>query len=104
LFTLLILAAVGYFGVNFGESYWRFYQFRDAMRQEATFADKKTNEQIIVRLRASADSLELPDEARRISIRRTATSITIDAAYDDRVEMPMYVKEIRYRPHAEGPL
>ena len=27
-----------------------------------------------------------------------------EAFYADRVEMPMYVKEIRYRAHAEGPL
>lgn len=104
LFTLLILAAVGYFAVNAGESYWRFYQYQDVMRQEATFARQKTNDQIITRLRASVDSLGLPDEARMISIRRTANTILIDAAYDDQVEMPMYVRVIHYRPHAEGPL
>jgi hypothetical protein len=90
--------------VNAGESYWRFYQYQDDMRQEAQFARQKTNEQILAHLRASVDSLGLPDEARRISIRRTATLITIDAAYDEHVEMPMYVRAIHYRPHAEGPL
>lgn len=104
LFTLLIAAAVGYFAVNAGESYWRFYQYQDTMRQEATFAGQKTNDQIIARLRASVDSLGLPDEARMISIRRTAKAILIDAVYEDRVEMPMYVRVIHYRPHAEGPL
>jgi hypothetical protein len=104
LFTLLILVAVGYFGVNGGESYWRFYQYQDVMRQEATFARQKTNDQILIRLRAAVDSLGLPDEARAISIRRTPTSIAIESAYDDRIEMPMYVREIHYRPHAEGPL
>ena len=104
LFMLLIAAAVAYFGVNAGESYWRFYQYQDAMQQEARFAKQKTNDQILTSLRAQADSLGLPDEARMISIRRNATAISIDAAYDDRVEMPMYVKAIHYRPHAEGPL
>jgi hypothetical protein len=101
---LLIVAAVGYFGVNAGESYWRFFQYQDAMQQEARFAGQKTNEQILARLRASVDSLGLPDEAAMISIRRTANSIAIEASYDEHVEMPMYVRAIHYRPHAEGPL
>ena len=102
LFSLLIAVAVGYFVVNAGESYWRFYQFQDDMRQEVNFARQHTNEQIIARLRASADSLGLPDDARIISIRRSENGISVESSYDDRVEMPMYVKEIHYRAHAEG--
>ena len=101
---MLIVAAAGYFGVNAGESYWRFFQFQDAMQQEARFARQRTNDQILTRLRASVDSLGLPDEASMISIRRTANSIAIDAEYDEHVEMPMYVRAIHYQPHAEGPL
>ena len=104
LFMVLIAAAVGYFGVNAGESYWRFFQYRDAMEQEAKFARQKTNDQILTRLRAAADSLGLPEEAGMISIRRTADSISIGADYDEHVEMPMYVKAIHYRPRAVGPL
>ena len=102
LFSLLIVVAVGYFAVNAGESYWRFYQFQDDMRQEVNFARERTNEQIITRLRASVDSLGLPDEAKAISIRRSENGISVEASYNDRVEMPMYVKEIHYRAHAEG--
>ena len=104
LFMVLLAAAVGYFGVNAGESYWRFFQYRDAMEQEAKFARQKTNDQILTRLRAAADSLGLPEEAGMISIRRTADSISIAADYDEHVEMPMYVKAIHYRPRAVGPL
>ena len=102
LFSLLIIVAVGYFAVNAGESYWRFYQFQDDMRQEVNFAKERTNEQIITRLRASVDSLGLPEEAKRISIHRSENGISVESSYDDRVEMPMYVKEIHYRAHAEG--
>jgi len=104
LFSLLIAAAVGYFAVNAGESYWRFYQFQDDMRQEVNFARERTDDQIRTRLRASVDSLGLPDDARRISIRRSDNGISVESSYDDRVEMPMYVKEIHYRAHAEGRL
>ena len=34
LFTLLVLAAVLYFGINVGEVYFRYFQYKDAMRQE----------------------------------------------------------------------
>ena len=65
---------------------------------------QKTNDQILTRLRAAADSLGLPEEAGMISIRRTADSISIEADYDEHVELPMYVKAIHYRPRAVGPL
>ena len=38
LFILLLLTAAGYFAVNVGEPYFRFYQFQDAMEQEVRFA------------------------------------------------------------------
>ena len=41
LFALLIIAAAMYFGVNIGEAYWRFYEYQDAMRQDATRRRKR---------------------------------------------------------------
>jgi hypothetical protein len=104
LFTLLIVATVVYFGVNVGEIYWRYYEFRDDMRQEVRFANSSTNERILARLRARADSLDLPEDARDIMIRRTPKGITIDAEYYERIELPMYARDVLFRPHAEGPL
>ena len=104
LFTLLIVAAVLYFGANVGEAYWRFYEYRDAMRQQVRFHARSPNETIIARLRAAADSLDLPEAADKITIRRTRTSIIIEAEYYEHVEFPMYVREIRFHPRAEGPL
>ena len=34
---LLVVSAVIYFGVNIGEIYWRYYQFRDDVRVMARF-------------------------------------------------------------------
>ena len=75
------LAAIVYFGVNVGRVYWRFYQYQDDMRQEVRFARQRTNDQILAHLRASADSLGLPEEAAKISIRRTDKSIAIESDY-----------------------
>jgi len=102
LFTLLITAAIVYFGVNVGRVYWRFYEYQDDMRQEVRFASQHTDDQIVTALRASADSLELPEAAGKISIRRSNQLIAIEADYYENVELPMRVKELHLHPHAEG--
>ena len=102
LFSLFIVAAIVYFGVNIGEVYWRFYQYQDDMRQEVRFASQRTNDQILAHLRASADSLGLPEDAAKISIRRTDKSIAIESDYYENIEVPMYVREVHFHPHAEG--
>lgn len=85
---LLILAVGAYFAVGFGEAYFRYYQFKDAMGQEARFASDKTDQQIITRLSALADTLQLPPGADSISIQRSPTVITISSDYDVVVRLP----------------
>lgn len=104
LFTLLIVAAVIYFGSNVVEAYWRAYQFQDDMREQVTFAPHVSNSAILAQLRATADSLDLPDEASIITIKRTPTTISIEAFYDEPIELPMTVRDLHFHPHAEGPL
>ena len=104
LFGVLLLAAVVYFGVNVGEAYWRFYQFRDDMQVEARFAGHNTNDVILTRLRAAADSLGLPEAAGHVIIRRVRGVISIESSYDEPVELPGHVRELHFHPRAEGPL
>lgn len=102
LFSLLIFAAIAYFGVNIGEVYWRYFEYQDDMKQEARFAAANSNDKILTSLRARADSLGLPEDARAIAIRRGAHSIAIEAEYYERLEFPMYTKELLFHPHSEG--
>ena len=102
LLTLLLLTAAGYFAVNIGEPYVRFYRFQDAMRQEARFAGSRSDAEIRRRLAAFADSLGLPAEAGRVIVRRRPKSISISSEYYERVEMPAFVREIRFAPAGEG--
>ncbi len=102
LFSLLVLAAVVYFGVNVAEAYWRFYQFRDDMQVEVSFAAHNTNDVILTRLRAAADSLGLPESAGHVVIRRVRNSIAIESFYDEPVELPGHVRELHFHPRAEG--
>lgn len=102
LVLLLILTAVGYFAVNVGEAYWRFYQFQDAMKQEARFAARRTDESIVQRLRGRADSLGLPEQAaRHVRVRRTQRTIRIGSEYYETIELPLAVREMRFSPRVE---
>jgi hypothetical protein len=101
LFTLLIIAAIGYFGMRIGGAYWRYYRFRDIMDQQARFAEHFTDQQIRQRLVASVDSLGLPPEASTIGIERTPTHITIWAAYTEFVELPLQVREFDFAPRVD---
>ncbi len=102
LFSLLVLAAIIYFGAKVGESYYRFYQYQDAMGQQARFASHFTDEQIRQRLASSADSLGLPPEAALVTVDRTAHHISIAADYVETVELPLHVRHISFSPRAEA--
>ena len=104
LFSLLIAVTVVYFGVNIGEVYWRFYEFQDAMRQEVRFARSRTDEDIVRHLRALVDSIGLPEEASRVRVRRSQRTITITGEYSEHVELPLFVREFRFSPRADGEL
>ena len=51
-----------------------------------------------------ADSLGLPEEAADITVNRTSSDISVSADYAERVELPLFVRQIRFSPRARGPL
>jgi hypothetical protein len=104
LVLLLLVTAAVYFGVNVGEVYARFYRLQDAMRQEVRFAKAHTDADIKRRLQAFADSVGLPEDAGLVGVKRTERSISVWSDYSERVELPMFVREIHFSPSAEGPL
>lgn len=102
LFTLLIVVVVAYFGVNIGEVYLRYYRFRDSVQQAARFASRLSDDDIRSRLRNAADSLGLPESAHDIIVRRREHQVTVTSEYTERVELPGYVREIRFAPRGES--
>jgi len=101
LLTLLVIVTIAYFSVGIGEAYWRYYQFRDAMRQEARFASNRTDDEIERRLRAFADSIGLPSAAGRVRVRRAPSAVTISADYDEYVELPLEPRNFHFSPRVE---
>lgn len=105
LIPLLLLAVAAYFAIDIGEAYFRFYQFKDAMGQEARFADTKTDDQITSRLSALADTLQLPPGAELITIQRTPTLVTISSDYDEVIRLPMNKERVlHFHPSATSGL
>lgn len=100
LVTLLFVVAIGYFGFQAGQVYWRFLRFQDAMRQQVRFAASKSNQQIIRQLQSKADSLGLPETAYAIRVYRGPRRIDIEAEYYDNVELPGFVREVYFNPKA----
>jgi hypothetical protein len=104
LLALLIVAAALYFGVNIGEVYWRYYEYQDAMQQEVRFARQISDDRIKVHLKAFADSLGLPEEASDITVHRTSDDISVSAEYSERVDLPLFARQLRFSPRARGPI
>lgn len=102
---VLVLAVAAYFAIDFGEAYFRFYQFKDAMGQEARFATTKTDDQITSRLSALADTLQLPAGAELVTIQRTPTLVTISSDYDEIIRLPLKKERvIHFHPSATSRL
>ena len=102
LFALLLISAAGYFAVNVGEAYFRFYQYQDAMKQEVRFAAHNSDQIIERHLRARADSLGLPEAAGEVTLQRDGRYIEIESEYYVNVELPLMIREVRFNPHAAG--
>ena len=102
LVMLLLVAAVVYFGVNAGEVYFRFYQYQDAMRQEVRFAAHNSDAVILRHLRSQVDSLGLPEAAGEVNLQRDGRHIEMESDYYEHIELPLYVREVHFNPHASG--
>jgi hypothetical protein len=98
---LLALVAAGYFAVNVGEAYLRYFRYQDAMQQEARFSPQKSDTAIQRTLRALADSLGLPPEAQRLRIRRAPGRFTVSADYLEAIHLPLIVRDFHFHPSAE---
>lgn len=102
LFFIVLLGAIVHFGLNIGQTYWRYVQFQDRMKQEARFAAHRSDQLIARRLRDFADSLKLPIGAHKVNVRRRPGTIQIWAEYYELVELPGFVREVYFHPQAVG--
>jgi hypothetical protein len=99
---LAILAGILYFGAYAGQDLLKYFEYRDAMKQEARFATLRSDQQIKDRLSAFADSVDLPSDAKDINIVRDENTIRIWAEYDQPLRLPFDIqKAVHLRPSVE---
>ena len=101
LIMVLVVAAIGYFGLGVGQVYWNYFQFRDRMQQEARFAGSRTDGVIKRRIAMFADSLGLPEGAKQVRVRRAQRHVYIWAEYYENIELPFLSKELLLSPRVE---
>ena len=104
LLTMAVVGALVYYGTSIGQMYMRSYRFEDAFKQEVKFAGHHTDTEIKDHLRALADTLELPQDAHAIFVKRKADHILLWNEYYYHVELPFYTRDFYFNPHAEGDL
>lgn len=102
LLFLLLFSAVMYFGVNAGEKYYRYLQYKDAMQQEIRFRSFLPDGKIKANLRAAADSLGLPEDAGLVTITRSGGQMIIESHYEEIIDLPGFKKEVHFEPRAVG--
>ena len=102
LFSLFVVAALGYFGLHIGQAYLRAERFEDHMRGEIRFGGQRSTVEIRERLIVVADSLGLPEEAHEINVARTGGTLSIWSDYTELIELPFHGQRLPFHPHAEG--
>jgi len=106
IFSLLVFAAVVYYGVNIGKVYLRYYQLQDTMRSNARLAPSLTDATIRRRLLIRVEELGLPEEARKLTIKRTGRprTIMIETQYSETVDLPLFHHTFTFNPQIVEPL
>lgn len=105
LVTVLVIGLGVYIGITLGRPWFRYEQFRDEMTSAARFSASLTDAQILTRLKAVADTLGLPPEAKRITVKRLdgSGSVVISVKYTERVTLPIYGEKVyKFAPRIVG--
>lgn len=107
LFPLVLLVGFIYVAVQFGRPWFAYRQYQDEMRSVAGLSQLLTDSAMTHRIRARADSLDLPASAKRLSIRRLPDPprLEIRAEYEQTVRLPIIgEKVITFKPSAVEPI
>ncbi|HEY2825360.1 MAG TPA: hypothetical protein VGI83_07425 [Gemmatimonadales bacterium] len=97
---ILIVAAIGYYGQGIGLHYIAYYRMKEEMESQARLAPGLDDGVIRRRLIAKAEELDLPSEAKQVSIRRLDRphEIVITSSWQVILEVPFYTYRLTFRP------
>lgn len=107
LFPLVLLVAFIWVAVQFGRPWFAYRQYQDEIRSVARLNETLSDSAMTRRILARADSLGLPSEAKRLSIRRLPDPprLEIRAEYQQTVKLPLVGDQVlTFKPNAVEPL
>jgi hypothetical protein len=107
LLPIILLVAFIYVAVQFGRPWFAYRQYQQEMRNVAELNESLGDSVMVARITARADSLRLPNAAKRLSIRRFSdpARLEIRAEYQETVTLPIIgEKVITFKPSAVEPL
>ncbi len=89
LLWLIVLAAVGYYGFQFGGMYWRRYELEEAVKQRLGYAGQLTSEGIHQQLLNDIAGMNLPPEARNVRLveTRRPRALQVSISYTETVNL-----------------
>ena len=107
LFTVLILATLGYYGLDPANLLFKTWQLKQEMKAQAGFAPSINDEAIRRRLNRKIESLDLPTAARaNLRIRRTfrPREIVISTEYEMTLILPFTTRLDTLNVEVRSPL
>lgn len=106
LISLLILVTVAYYSVNAGTVYFKYWRLKEEIRSQARLAPSLDDQTIHRRILRKVEQLDLPPEARKITIRRSTRprEIWIQITYRETLELPFFRYTVTLSPEARQPL
>ena len=103
LFALMLVVVGLYYGIPIIKDYWIYYRLVDEMRTNARFGLTMSDEEMLRRLRVAVVELDLPEEAKRFTIRRSRfpPTVSVRTQYHQQVDLPFHRRVITFRPSVE---
>ena len=103
---VLVLSAIGYYGLGIGQHYLAYYRMLDEIQSQARLAPGLDDGVIRRRLVIKADELDLPPDAHHVVIRRTERprEIMITTSWQVILEVPFYTRPVTFHPTSREPL
>jgi len=105
LISLAIVAFGFYVGIKVVPVYFNYYQFQDAIEEEARVQSYtgKSEEDIRDSVWKKAQELELPIASRDdLKVERTGNSVSIATQYTVHIDIPIHPFDLNFQPTTKG--
>ena len=81
------------------------YQFRESLREEARYASvHKNDKKVAARILEKAAGLDVPLDAKNLTIRRTKSEVIINAKYEQAIDLKLTTYTYRFDHEQRAPL